>query len=172
MKHNIKKIIGLSMALAFVFSASVFSQTSYAHHFRSGNIRKTAMAAAKKQITRQNGTKNILIIEKDDPKSDPITYPLEIPSAEITKEADAYGCLFQTLSDTGRYDLVKNIIKVENSENYSFTGKNYEWYFSYGPKAKGEFVPEKFFAVNKNGDIFEYNFDKAAWFMLALTYRN
>lgn len=97
-------------------------------------------------------------------------YPMiELP--EILDELDAFDYLYEVLNVLKQYDLNKNVLEMESPDDYSFADEESEWYFVYGPEKNGELIPKKYFAVNENGDIFEYNFEKAAWLLLAIPYQ-
>ncbi|MDO4792912.1 MAG: hypothetical protein Q3993_01925, partial [Filifactor alocis] len=101
----------------------------------------------------------------------PITYPDYIANVDvmpaIVDEEDAFDYLFSVLSNIPKYKLGKHRIQVEKHKDLPSASGAQEWYFAYGPK-KGKFTASKYFAVDKNGVIFEYNAKKNLWSPLVL----
>lgn len=99
-------------------------------------------------------------------KDDWVTYPeyegdAGETSAIIDKE-EAYEYLSSILKDIPKYKLDKHRLKVEETKSFTSASGIREWYFAYGPK-KGKFVASKYFAIDENGLIFEYNAKKGTW---------
>lgn len=111
----------------------------------------------------------------DIPSEDHITYPEYLYPSDamplIIDEEDAYDYLYDVLSSIKRFNLNKNFIEIEEFEDFPFAGDVEEWYFSYGPEKNGVLIPTKYFAVNEEGDIFEYNFKTDSWSVLAVVYK-
>lgn len=121
------------------------------------------------EVKKEPGTTYPLEIED----KDYITYPEFLCPMnilpEIFDEDEAYEYLFDVLSGIKKYNMKKHVLEVEDPINWD-SEEATEWVFSYGKYIEEEFVPTKYFAVNENGDIFEYSFEDATWYLLAVPY--
>ena len=190
MKRNNKHWMRLSIAMSLMFSVSILPQAAQAHPKSPGQtsyiqeVKKTQQKPETKKFSVNGKTKSVPHILMT-PNNNAITYPKRIHDdwitypdyiaefevlPEILDEDEAYDYLFAVLGNLKKYNLKKHIIETEDPEDFPSASDVEEWYFSYGKEKKGEFIPSKYFAVNEDGEIFEYNAEKDAWFILVMPY--
>ncbi len=107
-------------------------------------------------------------------KNNGVTYPDKCPKTQkkfvIADEIAAEDYLLEMLSGIKGFNFKKYEIVPEELEVFPPASNHMEWYFGYGAKTKGDFYPERFFAVTEYGDIFEYDEVEDDWFTLAVPY--
>lgn len=170
-----KKLIYLCTALTlFSFSTMFCGYSEAKTNVEKPNLKKETISYSQNTKQSKNkikGTKNILIIKKDTPKINGITYPdYNVEQILINDEEDAMDYLSNILENLKGYDLVKNDLIFEDDYDFIPASENEHWYFAYGRTVKGNFIVKKYIAVTEFGEILEYNISTDTWYTLKALY--
>ena len=170
-----KKLIYLCTALTLFSFTTMFGGYSEAKTNNQKSTLKKESVSYSKDIKSFNnkikGTKNILVIKKDNPKIKGTVYPdYNVNKIFINDEEEAMDYLYDILDNLKGYDLTKNEIVHEDDYEFTPASDNEHWYFAYGKNIKGNFTPKKYIAVTDLGDILEYDIENDTWFTLKALY--